>query len=57
MNLIRIIKNWMKLVRFVLKYRNVGIPNFKLITNSEYIIVYVIDKQKGIYDQIKLRYK
>lgn len=51
------ILNWLKLVKFILKYREKGIPSFRLITTSEYLVIYVVDKEQDIYDSLKIKYK
>ena len=47
---------FIKLVRFIKKYRQLGIASFNITTNSTEIVVYVIDKEKGVHDQIRFTY-
>ena len=45
-----------RIVKFIKKYRAKGIASFDVVTTSDTIILYVIDKDKRIDDQIRIRY-
>lgn len=48
---------WFKLIRFIKKHRRINnIPSFRIITTSEEIIVWVVDKENGIDEQIRFKY-
>lgn len=45
---------WIKLIKFIKKYRSLGIMSFKVVTNSDTFILYV--DEKGYHDQIRISY-
>lgn len=49
------IKNWIKLVKFIRKYRALGLPHFEILSTNNEIIICA--KDHGHKDQIRLEYK
>ncbi len=49
-------RKWRKLIKFIKEHRKIGIASFGVVTTSDTFILYVIDKEKGIDDQIRLTY-
>jgi hypothetical protein len=45
---------WIKLIRFIRKYRKLGIASFRITTNADTIVIYPADTQ---YDDDDLRLK
>lgn len=48
---------WREIIRFIKKYRKLGVASFFVSTNSDTFIITVRDKEKDIYEQLKLKYK
>jgi hypothetical protein len=45
---------WIKLIKFIKKYRELGIASFRITTNSDTIVIWPADDQ---YDDDSLRIK
>ena len=46
-----------KLIKFIKKNRELGLPHFSILTNSDTIIICAKDKEKGINEQLRIPYK
>jgi len=48
---------WFRLIAFIKKNRKKGLPHFKILTNSDTIIICAEDKDKSIKEQLRITYK
>jgi len=50
-------KKWIEMIKFIKKYRSIGLASFTVVTNVDTFILCVEDEKKGIKDQIRIKYK